>query len=131
MRALCWILLLALPAAAGEVRGKITQVVADAVYVDIGSTQGVAAGDAGEILRVGARIADVEVVTVSGSQARLSILRSTRRPQVGDAVVLRVRAKKSDEPEEEGAKRAPDERPFEPLLERQKKRADPPSERNI
>ncbi|MHC4449849.1 MAG: hypothetical protein ACYS0E_06865 [Planctomycetota bacterium] len=131
MRALCGILLLALPAAAGEVRGKITQVVADAVYVDIGSTQGVAAGDAGEILRVGARIADVEVVTVSGSQARLSILRSTRRPQVGDAVVLRVRAKKSDEPEEEGAKRAPDERPFEPLLERQKKRADPTSERNI
>ncbi|MHC4939250.1 MAG: hypothetical protein ACYTHK_09805 [Planctomycetota bacterium] len=124
------ILLLASVAVADEVKGRVTQVVADAIYVDLGSSHGVAAGDPGEILRVGQRIADVEVVTASGTQARLSILRSTRRPQVGDTVVLRVRAGRADDPESE-AKRPPEERPFEPLLERQKKRAEPTAERNI
>ena len=126
MRYAWLLLLLAVPAAAEEVRGKVTQVVADALYVDVGSAQGLAPGDAGEIRRVGARIADVSVVTVSGSQARLSIIRSTRRPVVGDDVVMRTRAAKpSDAEGETEAKRPPDERPFEPLLERQKRRANP------
>jgi len=132
VRQLWLLLLLAVPAAGEEVSGKVTQVVADALYVDIGSAQGLAPGDGGEIRRVGARIADVAVVTVSGSQARLSIIRSTRRPVVGDDVVMRVRAAKPGDTETEAeAKRPPDERPFEPLLERQKRRAKPTSERNI
>ncbi len=132
MRYVWLLLLLAVPAAGEEVSGKVTQVVADALYVDIGSAQGLGPGDGGEIRRVGARIADVAVVTASGSQARLSIIRSTRRPVVGDTVVMRVRAAKPDEAETEAeAKRPPDERPFEPLLERQKRRAKPTSERNI
>jgi len=124
------LLLLAATVTAEEVRGKVTQVIADAVYVDVGSSQGLAAGDVGEIRRVDARIADVEAVTVSGSQARLSILRSTRRPVVGDEVVLRTRGTKKADSEED-AKRPPDERPFEPLLERQKRRAEATPEENI
>ena len=132
MRLLWMVALLALPAAAGEVRGKVTQVLADAVYVDVGSSEGLAPGDGGEIRRVGGHIADVSVVTVSGSQARLSIIRSTRRPVVGDEVVLQARNGKKAEPEEsDGAKSPPDEEPFEPLLERQKRRAEPTTERNI
>jgi hypothetical protein len=130
VRTIWLVVLLAATAAAEEVRGKVTQVVADAVYVDVGSDDGLAPGDAGEIVRVDARIADVEVVTVSASQARLSVLRRTRRILVGDEVVLRTRAKKKSE-EEADAKRPPDERPFEPLLERQKRRAEPTAERNI
>jgi len=64
MRAMLLLLFLAASVAAEEVRGKVTQVVAEAVYVDVGSSHGLAAGDAGEIRRVGARIADVEIVTV-------------------------------------------------------------------
>jgi len=126
-----WALLfLAAFAAAGEVRGKVTQVVADAIYVDVGSSQGLAPGDGGEIRRVGARIADVAAVTVSSEQARLKILRSTRRPVVGDEVVLRVAAAKKAVAEDD-SKVPADERPFEPLLERQKRRAKVTPERNI
>ena len=132
MRTVWAVLLLAAFAAAGDVRGKVTQVVADAIYVDVGSSQGLAPGDGGEIRRVGARIADVAAVTVSSEQARLKILRSTRRPVVGDEVVLRVAETKNAEDEAEDDSKVPaDERPFEPLLERQKRRAKVTPERNI
>jgi len=132
MRPILLLLLAAAPAFADEVRGRVTQVIAGAAYVDVGADDGVAEGDAGEIRRAGARIADVEVVTVAGSQARLSVLRFTRAPAVGDEVVLRTKgAAAAASDGETEAKKPPEERPFEPLLERQKKRAEPTTERDI
>jgi len=131
LRYLAVLLLLSAPLLAGEVRGRVTQVVGDAVYADVGSSAGVAAGDAGEIRRAGARVADVEVVTAAGSQSRLRVLRETRRPQAGDEVVLRTRSAAAAGGEEGEAKRPPPERPFEPLLEKQRKRAEPTTEHDI
>jgi len=130
MRAAWALLLCAAIAGAAEVRGKVTQVVADAIYVDIGSSQGLEPGNGGQVQRVGERIADVAVVTVSGEQARLRVVRTVRRPVVGDDVVFQIKSTPQTKAETE-SKRPPADQPFEPLLERQKRRAKVVPERNI
>jgi len=131
MRCAWLVIILAASATAEELRGKVTQVVAGAIYIDVGSARGLASGDAGEVRRAGTRVADVAVITVSGSQARLSISRSTRRPVLGDEVVLFTQSKKKAESAKQDAKRPTEEEPFQPLLERQKLRAKPVAKRNI
>jgi len=137
------LLLLAGAAAAepdhAEVNAKVTYLVAEGAYVDAGSEQGLAAGDAGTVLRDGKPVAKAEIIATAGRSSRIRVYDGEVR--LGDLVSFEAVATPPPAPAAEGqakAEAAPDQakkpeeaQPFVPLLEQQKATARASSPRNV
>jgi len=93
LRNILWIsalFLIASTLCAQQVTTVVKYVSQDHVYLDAGSSQGIATGDQGQILRDGNTIARIEVEFVAEKSSSCKILERTADIQVGDAAVIQV-----------------------------------------
>ncbi len=116
-----------------DVHGSVAYVAADAVYIDVGSENGLQPGDLGTVLRSGREIATIEVVSTTKRQARVRMLKQDEAPVAGDRVILKVRRSAPEPDPLEGEPRPGPEVPkeFEPLLQRQLRMAEIEEPRNL
>lgn len=75
-------------AGADDAAPAVNYISADAVYLNVGSYAGLAAGMTVSVVRSGATIATLEVVHVSSHSASCRIVDQVEPPAVGDAVVF-------------------------------------------
>jgi len=86
------LLLIASTLFAEQLTTIVKYVTEDHIYLDAGSSQGIATGDQGQILRGGTVIGRVEVEFVAEKSSSCKILESINSIQVGDAVVIEATA---------------------------------------
>jgi hypothetical protein len=133
VRCLLLSLFLACAAAAApdraEVMAKVTYLVPEGAYVDAGSDQGLAAGEAGVVLRDGKPVAKAEIVATSARSAHVRVFDGEVR--LGDLVRFEAVALAPEAPPDQAPKKPEESKPFVPLLEQQKAPVHVTSPKNV